>query len=623
MYNLGYDNQVLKYIEKMGKNTEKMFKKNKKNKKGEWKIDFKYNLRLYFSMLKNYKILTVGLLIIILVLQASHVLDKYLFKEIIDRGTEFTNGTLSNGAFIHILLIIAGIYIVIHTINVILRWLHLHLINHLDGSLMLDLKKKFFNHLVHLSYNFHTSNKTGTLISRLIRSGGAIERMTDVLVFNFVPIVFQVIVTSLSLLYFDVFSAITVLVIVVIFMAFSLFINQAQQKSKLKANDAEDFEKGNISDIFTNIESVKYFGKEKNIKNKYARIGLATKRAMIANWNYFRWLSAGHSLILVAGTFMIVYFPLIKMLNGAMSIGSLVFIYTVYGNLFAYLFGFDHGIRNYYRAMADFESLFQYYKIRNEIEDKSDAKVLKVKQGTIEFRNIGFKYKKKKILNNFDLRIKKNQKIALVGPSGSGKTTIIRLLYRLFDVDEGAILIDGKNINEFKQESLRSELSIVPQECVLFDDTICNNIMFSRPNAKKEDVKKASKFAQLDEIISELPLKDKTIVGERGVKLSGGEKQRVSIARAILANKKILVMDEATSALDSETEHEIQKDLEKLMQGRTSIIIAHRLSTIMKADVIVVMDKGKIVQKGTHNQLIKTKGMYKTLWNLQKGGYIK
>ena len=189
-------------------------------------------------------------------------------------------------------------------------------------------------------------------------------------------------------------------------------------------------------------------------------------------------------------------------------------------------------------------------------------------------------------------------------------------------MESGQILIDGQNISDVKQESLRGEMSIVPQECVLFDDTIYNNVAFSKPNASKEEVLEAMKFAQLDKIFGDFPLRENTIVGERGVRLSGGEKQRVSIARAILANKKILILDEATSSLDSKTEHEIQNDLKKLMEGRTTIIIAHRLSTIMHADEIIVLERGKIVQKGNHFELIRKSGTYKELWDLQKGGYI-
>jgi ATP-binding cassette subfamily B protein len=273
--------------------------------------------------------------------------------------------------------------------------------------------------------------------------------------------------------------------------------------------------------------------------------------------------------------------------------------------------------------MADFESLFQYGKVDREVQDLPHSKKLKVRKGKIEFKNVTFKYHKRRIFRNFNLKIRKNTKIALVGHSGSGKSTLVKILYRLYNLERGQILIDDRDIKDYKQESLRSELSIVPQECVLFDDTIYNNIKFSKPTAKRKEVKKAIKFAQLDKIINTFPEKEKTIVGERGIKLSGGEKQRVSIARALLANKKILVLDEATSSLDSETEHEIQKDLEKLMRGRTSIIIAHRLSTIMNADKIIVLEKGKIVQEGKHNQLIRRKGVYKKLWSLQKGGYLE
>ena len=229
----------------------------------------------------------------------------------------------------------------------------------------------------------------------------------------------------------------------------------------------------------------------------------------------------------------------------------------------------------------------------------------------------------KELLIGVSLGVSEGDRIGIVGRNGSGKSTLIKLLYRLYDLDSGRIFVDGEDIKDFKQESLRSEMSIVPQECILFDDTIYNNILFSNPQASRADVLKAIRFAQLDKIIQKFPNKENTIVGERGVKLSGGEKQRVSIARAILADKRILVLDEATSSLDSETEHEIQEDLKELMKGRTSIVIAHRLSTIMHADKIVVLKEGKIVQIGKHNELIRKPGEYSKLWKLQRGGYIK
>jgi ATP-binding cassette subfamily B protein len=287
------------------------------------------------------------------------------------------------------------------------------------------------------------------------------------------------------------------------------------------------------------------------------------------------------------------------------------------------MYGFSHGIRGFYRSMADFQDLFEYGKIQNEIKDIPNAPELTIEKGTIEFKDIAFSYNKKPIFKDFSLEIKPNEKVALVGHSGSGKSTLVKLLYRLYDLEKGRILIDGNDIKTVKQESLRSELAIVPQEAVLFDDTIYNNILFSNPQATRKEVFQAIKFAQLDTLIETFPLKENTVVGQRGVKLSGGEKQRVSIARALLANKRVLVLDEATSALDSQTEHDIQADLKKLLEGRTAIIIAHRLSTIMHADKIVVLDKGKIVQMGSHRQLITKPGRYRQLWNLQKGGYIK
>jgi len=338
---------------------------------------------------------------------------------------------------------------------------------------------------------------------------------------------------------------------------------------------------------------------------------------------HFRWIDSVHSLIIGIGTFLVLYFPLVRFLNGEITLGTIVFIYSVYALMIEPLYSFVYGLRNVYKALADFQSLFEYGKIEQKVKDAPNAKNLVIKDGEIEFKDVSFGYGNRKIFENLNLTIPKNKKIALVGHSGSGKTTLVKLLYRLYDINSGQILIDGNDIREFKQQSLRSEMSIVPQECILFDDTIYNNIAFSKPSASKEQVLNAIKFAHLDKIIETFPDKEDTVVGERGVKLSGGEKQRVSIARAILADKEVLVLDEATSALDSETEYEIQKDLTKLMGGRTTIVIAHRLSTIMHADKIVVFKEGKIVQEGKHPQLIEELGEYKKLWRLQKEGYLE
>ena len=493
----------------------------------------------------------------------------------------------------------------------------------LSGKMTADLKRRFFNHIINLSHSFHTSHKTGSLISRIIRGAGGIDRMNDVIIFNTAPLIFQLILVSGALIYFNLISALIIFLTAVLFIGYSIYTQNRSKPFGAIHHKTEDIEKSNVADFLMNIDSIRYFGKEKTVQAKFKKLSENSKKTAIKYENVFSQLTAGQLFILGIGLFFLMYFPIIEFLEGTLSIGEVVFIYTIYGNIAGPLWSFVHGTRQYYRAMIDFESLFQYAKIKQEVKDNLDAKELKIREGKVEFKSIYFNYGKRKIFKKFNLTIPKNKKYALVGHSGCGKSTLVNLLYRLYDVDSGSVLIDEQDIKNVKQESLRNEMSIVPQECMLFDDTIYNNIAFSKPDATKREVMKAMKFAQLDKMIKDFPKKEKTIVGERGVKLSGGEKQRVSIARAILADKKILVLDEATSSLDSQTEHEIQADLAKLMQGRTSIIIAHRLSTIMHADQIIVMKKGKIVQIGTHKQLIRQKGEYKHLWNLQKGGYIK
>ena len=595
-------------------------KKLKKYKKG---IDFKYNFKEYLSFASKYKLQFIILIILVFLTSISFLIDKYLFKVVIDNGTDFSNGILSREAFVGILLILIVIFFVSLIFRVVIKFLQHTIMIKIVSKMMADLKRKYFNHVINLSHNFHTSHKTGSLISRVIRGSNAIERMTDVLVWDMAPLVTSVIVVTISLLLFSVAPALVLIATVIVFVGYSIIIQNMAKPYGADANIKEDTEKAHISDYLTNIDSIKYFGKEQVIRKKFHKLTETTRTAFTRFWTFFRALDVGQMLILGVGVFFLIYFPIISFLDGELSIGGIVFIYTIYGNVVGPLFGFVHGIRMYYRSMIDFESLFQYGKIENEIKDKSDAKTLKINNGKIEFNNIDFRYQKRKIFNKFNLKINPNEKVAFVGHSGCGKTTLVKLLYRFYDIEKGQILVDNKNIQDLKQESLRNEMSMVPQEAVLFDDTIYNNIAFSNPKADRKQVFRAIRFAQLDKIIKAFPDKEKTIVGERGVKLSGGEKQRVSIARALLSDKKILVLDEATSSLDSETEYEIQKDLKKLMQGRTSIIIAHRLSTIMHADKIVVMKKGKIVQMGTHRQLITQSGEYKKLWNLQKGGYIK
>lgn len=586
------------------------------------KIDFKNNLKEYWNVLEKYKWQFFLILFITAVVEILLVVDRFLFKIIIDDGEKFLAGSLLQSVFVKTLAIIALVFLSVVILRSVGQWLKVHFSILLATTMVKDLKSKYFNYIIELDHSFHITHKTGSLISRLSRGTSAVGDMTDIFIFSIVPMIVNLIVVAISVTYFSFELGIIILILSAVFITYSLILQSFQQGSKLEFNAAEDYEKGFVSDVFTNVESVKYFGKEDKVKANFSKITSKTQENAKKYEDYYSWFEAGHLLILGIGVFFLLYFPLVSFLNKEMTLGTLVFIYTIYGSIINPMLYFVGGIRVFYRTMGDFQDLFEYGKIKREVKDVPNAKLMKVERGEIEFKNLNFNYKTRKMFENFNLKIKPNEKIALVGPSGSGKTTLIKLLYRFYDPLKGEILIDGKNIREFKQESLRQEMSIVPQECILFDDTIYNNIKFSNSRASREEVEKAIKLAQLDRIIQSFPDKEKTIVGERGVKLSGGEKQRVSIARAILANKRILVLDEATSSLDSETEHEIQGGLKKLLEGRTSIIIAHRLSTIMNADRIIVLKKGQIVQVGKHKDLILKEGEYKRLWTLQKGGYI-
>lgn len=592
--------------------------------KRDKKIDFKYNLKIYWELIGKYKWLAFWAFFLYAVLQASLVVEKLLLKYLVDYGTDFAAGSIAVAVFTNVIIVVALVFFGIVIMRALFNWFSAQLLISLTSRTMQDLKLRFFYHLMGLSHQFHTSTKTGKMISRLIRGSNAIDRLTDILIYNFLPLVIQVVAIIFTIAVFEPASTIAVIVVVLVFLIYSLIMQHFQQFANIKFINAEDTEKANIADMLTNIDSIKYFGKEVVVKGRFRKLTNKTKFLQVKFWNFFKWTGAGQGLILGLGTILILYFPLVGILRGTSTLGTFVLVSSAYGAIVGSLYSFIHGVRGFYRTMADLEVLFEYNRLENDIKDKHHAKNLRITRGEIEFKDVTFAYPKRKTLfKDFNLSVKRNQKVALVGRSGSGKSTLIKLLYRLYDVHGGRILIDGKDITDFKQESLRSELSIVPQECILFDDTIFNNIAFSKPGASKDEIWKAIKAAQLEDLIMKLPKKEKTIVGERGVKLSGGEKQRVSIARAILADKKILVLDEATSAMDSETEAAIQKALANLMKGRTTIIVAHRLSTIMKSDKIIVFENGEIVQSGRHNELIKEKGQYKKLWNLQKGGYLE
>ena len=587
------------------------------------KINWKDNAEYYYSIAKPYW-KWFGLIIFLIFIQTLiEVGHNYLFKLVIDYGTDLISNKIAADFFVSFILILAIAYLVSVIVLSLVRFYRMQWLNFMEVKMMFDIKQDIFNHLVGLSHNFHTTHRTGSLISKLIRSSKSVEGITDFLTFHGSPLIIKVLISFAVIAFFDLYAGLIVLFASIIFIAYCFFILEKQQRANLERNDAEDYEKAFISDTFTNIETVKHFGKEKRMNWLFSGIAGNTLRKYLEFWNYYAWIDAVFVLIFGAGTILLMYITLSRTITGDLSIGSLVFIYTSYTALIFPLFEFMWGVRRVYESMSDLQAIVDYKKIKREVKDEVGAKSIKIKKGSVEFRNVSFTYGRREVLSEFNLKINSNEKVALVGHSGAGKTTVIKLLYRLYDPKKGSVLIDGVDVKRVKQDSLRSELSIVPQECVLFNDTIYNNVLFSNPTASSKQVFDSLKVAKLYDFVISLPEKENTVVGERGIKLSGGEKQRLSIARAVLANKKILVLDEATSSLDSATERKIQEELFSLMKGKTTLIIAHRLSTIMRADKIIVMEKGKIIQIGTHEELSKKSGLYKKLWELQREKAIK
>lgn len=586
------------------------------------KLNFRENFAYYITYLKPYWFLIGILVLLSVVVEVAGILDKFIFKFFIDNVEALIIGDMLRTDFVSATIVLLAIFFVVIIIHATTTWFALYINNRIQGRVMTDVKRDFFTHVLNLSFDFHTTHNAGRLISRLTRGATAAEDITDSLAWSIFPLAIQFLLVTGSLLYVHWLLLVIVLVIILAYAAYSLFLERIQIPARLKNNEVEDAERSFVADSFTNVETVKYFGKEKAMQKKFAEKIQDTYTWFIIKWDYFNWFQAGQTFIVSIGTLLLIAASAWLYLEGAITLGDIVFAQSVFASFIAPLYRFTWYIRRIMQAFSDFESLMRYRRIKQTVIDKARARVLKVSRGTIDFDTISFTYHGEAFIHALNLKIRSGEKVAFVGHSGSGKSTMVKLLYRLYDVDKGTIRIDGQDISEIQQASLRDALSIVPQEGILFDDTLYNNISFVAPTAARKDVLKAIRAAQLDDVIARLPNKEQTIVGERGIRLSGGERQRVAIARGLLAHKRILILDEATSALDSQTEMRIQEALRELLKGKTAIIIAHRLSTIMNADRIIVFDRGTIVQQGTHDELIAQKGPYKKLWNLQKGGYI-
>ena len=477
-----------------------------------------------------------------------------------------------------------------------------------------------FRHLHQLSLRFHLDRQTGGL-SRIIERGiRAIELLLRISLFNLIPTVIELTLVFGILWYMlDLVIACITLATVIIYITYTMIVTEWRIRFRRRMNEADTSANTRAIDSLLNYETVKYFGTEKHEAGRYdERLENYEDAAVKSNVSLAA-LNFGQATIVSIGLTLIMLISAGGIISRTMTIGDFVLANTYLMQLYQPLNLFGFVYREIKQALIDIEQMFQILAVGADIVDKPGAERLLIERADIRFEGVDFAYDERRpILKGVDLSVPQGHKVAVVGPSGAGKSTLARLLYRFYDVDLGRVMIDGQDVRDVTQESLRAAIGIVPQDTVLFNDTISYNIGYGRLGATRDEVEDAARMAHIHDFIASLPDGYDTMVGERGLKLSGGEKQRVAIARTVLKNPKILIFDEATSALDTHTERAIQANLNDLAKGRTTLVIAHRLSTVIDADEILVLEANGIVEQGSHAELVEKGGVYAGMWRRQQ-----
>ncbi len=484
-----------------------------------------------------------------------------------------------------------------------------------------QLNNRTFEHLHRLSLRFHLERRTGGLSRVIERATRGVELIIRMGILNVVPTALElVLVCGMLLYYFDWRYVAIMLATVALYMWFTFAASERRIAIRREMNDSDTEANTKAIDSLLNFETVKYFGNEELEARRFDTSMARYEQAAIKTFRSLGVLNTGQALIFTIGMTACMLLAARGIINGGHTIGEFVMINALLIQLYMPLNFMGMVYREIKQGLVDLESMFALLEERPEIKDKPGAKALVVGEGEIRFENVTFAYEtgRRQILKNISFAVPAGKMVAIVGPNGAGKSTIGRILFRFYDIEAGRVTIDGQDIRDVTQKSVRRAIGVVPQDSVLFNDTIFYNIKYGRPDATDEEVYAAARLAQIDAFIRTLPLGYKTMVGERGLKLSGGEKQRVAIARTILKGPPILILDEATSALDSHTEKEIQDALDQVARNRTSVVIAHRLSTIVHADNILVLDKGRVVEQGTHEVLLAEGGLYASLWTRQR-----
>ena len=480
-----------------------------------------------------------------------------------------------------------------------------------------------FAYLHQLSLRFHLERQTGGLTRAIDRGAKGIEFLLTIVFFEVLPLFVEVVMVSIILwLMFGGFYAAVTMLTVAAYAYFTIRVTEWRIKFRREMNEADEQAATRAVDSLLNYETVKYFNAESSETERYDEALKRYEKMAVRSRTSLSIVNIGQGTIIAIGMMLMMGMAGLHIQEGRLTVGDFVAVNTYLLQLYVPLNFLGWFYRELRQALVDMERMFSFLDEPIGVSDRDGAPDLHIEGGTISFEDVHFSYNDRPILRGISFDVPKGKRVAIVGPSGSGKTTISRLLFRFYDPQTGTVRIDGQNLTEVTQSSVRSSIGMVPQDTVMFNATIGYNIGYGRTGATPDEIETASRMAAIDGFIEALPERYETMVGERGLKLSGGEKQRVAIARAILKRPTIFLFDEATSALDSRTEKEIQASLNEVSKARTTLVIAHRLSTIIDADEILVLSEGRIVERGGHVQLLEMDGLYKQMWDRQSKGFV-
>lgn len=576
------------------------------------KVNFK-NIEKMFPYIWNFKSRVIFALIFLIIAKLATVGVPILLKDIVDSLN--SNNTLM---ILPLGLLIA--YGLLRLTTAFFNELRDVLFAKIRYHAVYEISVKVLTHLHKMSLRFHLERQTGSIIRDLERGTQSLSSLINYMIFIILPTIIEVLLVGFILiLTYDINFALITFSTIIIYILFTLKFTNWRMSFRHDMNKFDSEANSIAVDSLLNYETVKYFNNEKFEIKRFSNILFKWENSAMQSMTTMSLLNFGQAFIITIGVTLIMIEASMGVITGAITLGDLVLVNALMLQLFVPLNTLGIVYRQIIYALADMDMLVKLLEKDIEITDKKNSKDLKVTFGNIKFDNVSFSYNEnRKILKNVSLNVPSGKKIAIVGPSGAGKSTLGRLLFRFYDSSQGRILIDDQNINNCTQSSLRKNIAVVPQDTVLFNESIYFNIKYAKNSASKDDVVKAAKMANIHDFINSLPDKYNTVVGERGLKLSGGEKQRVAIARAVLKSPKIILFDEATSSLDSNSENKILQSMKEVSKNITSLIIAHRLSTIKDADNIYVLNEGQIIESGNHDYLLSLKGTYSQMWNLQK-----